>query len=725
MQHKHRILTLICCTFIAAVAGCSKPGSDSPATAATTVPISIIPAPSEITRSDGAFSVTSGTRVSFTGSDSEQVAHYFIDLLQRTRGLSLSAGPAAAGADHTIEFQFLAGEGPDDDPDNDEEGYSLRISPQRVVVSSRSPRGLFYGAVTLWQLLTTAAPNASSATTIDLPAMTITDAPRFRWRGLMLDSARHYQSPQFIKQFIDVMAQHKLNVLHWHLTDDQAWRLEIKKYPKLTEVGAWRVPAGPAAAADIDPTTGKPRVYGGFYSQDQVRDIVAYAAARHITIVPEIDMPGHASAAIAAYPELAVIDNPSREVPADWGVYPALFNVEESTFRFLQDVLSEVIGLFPSEYIHVGGDEAVKDQWDASARVQARMREFGVKDEHALQSYFIQRLEKYLNSQGRRLIGWDEILEGGLAPNATVMSWRGIDGAIAAANAGHDTVLSPAPALYLNHRAFDNAAPGRGLVVSIESIYGFNPLPMAVSEAQRNHILGVQANLWTEHMRTEERVEYSAFPRAAALAEVGWSPAERIDWSSFSQRLPAQLARYETLGVRYGKPPAAAQQQRPGQRTSHQLEMCSDKLVLSLEDDAPVRGDRATFLVDIMNPCWIYRGADLSAVTALAASVGQVPFNFQIGDDVNHIPLRKPGTAAGELEVRLDSCTGEKIATLPLAPAVSNLAVTQLPPVPVAAREGEHDLCLMFTQKSVDPTWVIDTIELLQAGSQPVSQLSE
>ncbi|MGH8189553.1 MAG: beta-N-acetylhexosaminidase, partial [Steroidobacteraceae bacterium] len=500
------------------------------------------------------------------GTESEPVAAYFIDLMQRTGGFALTSSPAGAASETpSIDFRLSAGEGA-----LGEEGYSLVVSPERIVVSARAPRGLFYGAITLWQLVTAQKPAAR----IEVPAVTLTDSPRFAWRGLMLDSARHYQSPEFIKRFIDAMALHKLNVLHWHLTDDQAWRLEIKKYPKLTSVGAWRVPAGQAALEDIDPVTGKPRRYGGFYSQEQVRDVVAYAAARHITVVPEIEMPGHASAPVAAYPELGA-GAPLSQVPADWGVYQNLFNVEESTFAFLEDVLDEVIALFPSEYVHVGGDEAVKDQWHASARVQARMRELGVENEAALQSYFIKRIEKFLNGRGRRLIGWDEILEGGLAPNATVMSWRGLDGAIAAASAGHDAVLTPWPTLYFDNRPFDSAAPpGRGAVIGAQDVYRFDPAPAALNEAQRRHIIGVQANVWTEHIRTEERVEYMTFPRAAAIAEVGWSAANRIDWTSFSQRLPAQLARYAALGIGFARAPAK-RPRRPGSRTSHELGLCS------------------------------------------------------------------------------------------------------------------------------------------------------
>ncbi len=646
----------------------------------------------------GAFELSGATPVLYAaGSPGEHAAKYFVELMQRTRGVTLSAAAGAAG-ERAISFQLQAGEG----SQGGEEAYSLTVSPERIVVSSHGPRGLFYGAVTLWQLASVSS---------SIPALAIDDAPRFRWRGLMLDSARHYQSPQFIERLIDTMALHKLNVLHWHLTDDQAWRIEIKKYPKLTEVGAWRVPAGAAPAADIDRATGRPRLYGGFYTQDQVREIVAYAAARHITIVPEIEMPGHASAAIAAYPQLGVTGKPMA-VPADWGIYQNLFNVEESTFAFLEDVLGEVMTLFPGEYIHVGGDEAVKDQWQASARVQSRRRELGVKDEHALQSYFVQRIEKYLNAHGRRLIGWDEILEGGLAPNATVMSWRGIQGAVAAAEAGHDAVLSAAPTLYFDNRPLNTVHTGRGPVVSIEDVYRFNPAPAALSEAQRAHILGVQANLWTEHVRTEERAEYMLFPRAAAIAEVGWSPAARIDWTSFSTRLPDQLARYQTLGVGFARAPAPVAP-RPGYRTSHELAPCSENILLSLEDDAPLQGDRAVFLVDVMNPCWLYRDVDLSQIGAIAAAVGQVPFNFQIGDEIKKIPLRKPRSAAGELEVRIDGCEGETIATFPLAAAAQSYAVTQLAPTGIGKRTGTHDLCFTFTQAAIDPLWVLDFVQLV------------
>jgi hexosaminidase len=651
---------------------------------------------------EGAFTVTA--QIPVVADEASQFAARFLIEQTNKVGGPLLALATARPPGPTIELAVDAKA-----PIANVEGYELTVSAGGVRILASDARGAFYGAVTLWQLLTSAEP----AREVSIPHVQIADAPRFAWRGLMLDSARHYQSPEFIRKFIDTMALHKLNVLHWHLTDDQGWRLEIKKYPRLTEVGAWRVPAGRAAQADIDAADGRPRRYGGFYSQETVRELVAYAAERHITIVPEIEMPGHASATVVAYPQLSVDGHAPREVPADWGVYPTLFNVDEATFAFLEDVLTEVMALFPGEYLHVGGDEAVKDLWQASRSVQTRMRALGMADEHALQSYFVQRIGRFLAQHGRRLIGWDEILEGGLASDATVMSWRGLDGATAAAAAGHDTVLSPWPTLYLDNRPLDTATPpGRGRIVGLEEVYRFDPAPPAIPEAQRRHIIGVQANIWTEHIRTEDRVEYMAFPRVAALAEVAWSPASRIDFADFAERLSAQLARYDRLGTRYAHPEQTVLSVNDARRTSHRLALCTDKLLLSLEDDAPIRGERAIFLVDIMNPCWLWKQADLSRGATLSVDVGQLPFNFQIGKDRAAIPLPKPRTAAGELEVRVDACTGPVIASLPLAPAVDNDAVTTLPPTTLSAVDGKHDLCFTFTRNSVDPIWAIDAVTL-------------
>jgi hexosaminidase len=668
----------------------------------------VIPMPAASVAEPGSFSLGGNTEIA-GAKDPEvaRVAHYFAGLLQASHGLQLRVVTRAGDGGISFTLDPAA-------PATSPESYRLEVSPGRVVVSAREPRGLFYGAVTLWQL-------ASAQTLHDgalvLPAVRIEDTPRFRWRGLMLDSARHFQSPEFILQTLDWMALHKLNVLGWHLTDDQAWRLEIKRYPRLTQVGAWRVPAGQAALHDIDPATHRPRLYGGYYTQQQVRRIVAHAAARNITIVPEIEMPGHATAAIVAYPRLGVTEHPPAAVPEAWGVFPYLFNVEDSTFTFLEGVLDEVMALFPGEYIHTGGDEAVKDQWRASARIQARMRELGAANEEALQGYFTARIGRYLTAHGRRQIGWDEILQGGVPPEAAIMSWRGVEGAITAAAGGHDTVLSPAPTLYLDFRqgSGPDEPPGRGPVTALRDVYQFDPLPGSLAQ-QQGHVLGVQANLWTEHVRTEANAAYMMWPRAAALAEVGWSPPARIDWSGFTERLGAEFARYRLLGIHFsGDVFAPARRVEPFERHySQDLVTCSSKDPLNLEDDAPLKGPRAVFLIDIMDPCWMLPAVDLTRGATLTAAVGQVPFNFEIGKDVEQIHLNAPRTEAGELEVRLDRCDGDPAVVLPLAPAAGNDAVTTLPAAALAAVSGAHTLCFRFTQRSLDPMWALDWVQLSQ-----------
>lgn len=752
--------------------------------------LDIIPAPAEVQPRAGVFALRPDATISHPRDPrAVQIASYFAELLLKTQGMRLRIAERAgvATAADAIIFRL--------DPSMsipDAEGYEIDVSATRIMLSARDSRGLFYAAVTLWELCTSAAEPGDDV--ISLPAMRISDSPRFSWRGLMLDSARHYQSPDFIMSLIDWMALHKLNVLQWHLTDDQAWRLEIRRYPKLTSVGAWRVPAGAAAAADIDPGTGRPRLYGGFYTQEVVRRIVAHAAERSVTIVPEVDVPGHASAAIVAYPWLGVTDAAASDVPSDWGVYSNLLSPEESTFEFLGNVLNEVVELFPGEFVHLGGGDAPGDPWKASARVQARMRQLAIPNEVALQGYFMRRMEEWLRERGRRLVGWDEILQSGAGPGATVMSRRGIDAAVSAARSGHDTVLSPLPTLSFDHSQGDlrGEPPGQRRIVRLEDVYRFDPMPPSLDAQQAAHVLGLQANVWTEHIRTSERIEYLSFPRAAAVAEVGWSRAGRVDWGSFVQRLRRQLERYRTLGIHYspdafavkvtadldrarelahvtlsnqtgfgeihytldGSEPtqAAALYSHPvdvaaqGQiraaafhgghdlpvptasraldirslerRSSHQLQPCSDRLPLAVEDDAPVNvgpdQPRAVFSIDVLDPCWRFTGADLTHVTAIQAAVGQVPFNFRVGADRDAIHLNSPRTPAGELEVRSDGCDGPPIAVLPLDPAIGSNEVTVLPPVAIRARPGRHDLCLRFTQRRLDPLWAIDWVQLVE-----------
>jgi hexosaminidase len=664
---------------------------------------SVLPRPASDRPAAGSFVVSAATPVESNKTDksAHEATVRFLDLLAQSGAVALQEGQTGNGK-RSGAIRFVT-----DKTIKGKEAYRLTVSPTGVTVAASQPAGLFYGAVTLWQLLT-AEPGAGPVT---LAARTIDDAPRFAWRGLMLDSSRHFQSTAYIKHFIDWMAELKLNLFHWHLTDDQGWRLEIKHYPKLTEIGAWSVPAGQAPAADIDPATGKPRLSGGFYTQDEVREIVAYAAARHVTILPEIEMPGHAAAAIAAYPELGTEPVPGGRPSSDWGVHYHLYNIDDGTFTFLETVLTEVMALFPSPYIHIGGDEAVKDQWKNSPKIQARMKELGVGTEDELQAWFVRRIEAFLEKHDRRLVGWDEILQGGIAPHATVMSWRGIGGAVAAARAGHDTILSPDPTLYFDNRQGEgpNEPPGRGRVISTQDVYGFDPMPSGLTPAEAHHVLGVQANLWTEHVRTEELVSRMMYPRAAALAEIGWTQHDKVDWPDFSARLATERARYARLGLKDDQP---APKDDPKRLYSQELHMCRDGgIVLNIEDDAPLSGPRPVYLVDIGGPCWTLPQADLTAAPTLVASVGQIPYNFQFGgENVDYRPP-VPQTPEGELEVRADGCAGDPIAILPLAAAAGNFATTRLT-APLPAKAGKHDLCFRFTAKTRDPLWVIEWISL-------------
>jgi len=671
----------------------------------------IIPQPLSVEPGLGEYILSDGAHISTPAGDAaaRRVADQLADLMLRTRGLRLTVGDGDDGDVVIARTASAVG-------DTTREAYQLSVTPEGVRITASDDAGLLYGAVSLWQL-------ATQTTTGPAPiaAVTITDAPRFAWRGVMLDSARHYQSVAFIKGFIDWMALHKLNVFHWHLTDDQAWRLEIRAHPRLTEVGAWRVPEGAAPLKDIDPATGQPRLYGGFYTQDQVREIVAHAASLGITVVPEIDVPGHASAAVAAYPELGVQDAPDSAVaavPSDWGVYHTLFNTKPETIAFLTSVLDEVMALFPSQYIHLGGDEAAKDQWKASPSTQAHMRALGLTDEMQLQSWFMKRMEDHLTAHGRRLIGWDEILEGGLQGDAAVMSWRGVEGAIEAARLGHDTVLTPGPTFYLDYRQSPNdGAPGRVVMSTLQGLYDFDP-SAGMTPEQAGHVLGVQGNIFTEHMITEDRVVYMAYPRMSALAELAWSAPQRTDYADFSARLAPQLARYDALGIKYAHSAldtaVAATPQDGERRHDHQMKLCSNGLGLTLIDDAPIAGERAAFTMDIFNPCWIYQQADLTGGVAFEAAVGQVPFNFQIGAAKANVVVRPPATPSGELEVRVGGCEGAPALVIPLTEATKSDGVTVITGV-LPALAGRHDLCLMFTQPGIDPMWGVDWVRLSPA----------
>ena len=421
------------------------------------------------------------------------------------------------------------------------EAYELEITPQKLILRAGKTAGWRNAIQTLRQLVPAQSLAAKTEATITLPCLQIRDEPRFAWRGLMLDCGRHFFSKDFIKKYLDVMALHKLNVFHWHLTDDQGWRLQIERYPRLTEIGAWR---------------GKgDKREGGFYTQDDAAEIVRYAAARSITVVPEIEMPGHSMAALAAYPNLSCT-GVLFEVPTEWGVKKDVFCAgNEATYEFLENVLDEVTRLFPSEFVHIGGDEVPKDRWKTCPKCQALMKATGLKDEHELQSYFIRRVQKMLSIRGKRLIGWDEILEGGLSPGAAVMSWRGTQGGIAAAKAGADVVMSPNSALYFDYYQSKRAGEPKAIggFLPLEKVYAYEPVPAELNAEQAKHILGPQGNLWAEYIATPDYAEYMTYPRACALAEIAWSKAGAKNYDDFLSRLKTHLTRLDALKVNYRK----------------------------------------------------------------------------------------------------------------------------------------------------------------------------
>jgi len=434
-----------------------------------------------------------------------------------------------------------------DDSIYNDEGYELNVSKNDITIKSKHAKGAFYAVQSLLQLL----PLPSTSDTFKIACVNIKDEPQFKYRGMHLDVGRHFFSVDFIKKYIDLMARLKMNTFHWHLTEDQGWRIEIKKYPKLQEIAAFRKETLIGHYNDQPHQfDGKP--YGGFYTQEQIKEVVAYAKTRQVTIIPEIEMPGHSQAAIAAYPELGC-SGEQVEVATKWGIFDEVYCPKESTFKFLEDVIDEVVALFPGKYIHIGGDEAPKTNWKNCAHCQKLIKKEGLKDEHGLQSYFIARMEKYINTKGKQIIGWDEILEGGLAPNATVMSWRGTSGAVQAAKEGHDVILTPGSHCYFDHYQSENENEplAIGGFLPLEKVYHFNPIPEGLTDKEATYVLGAQGNVWTEYMQTEKQVEYMAYPRAVALSEVLWSSPEHKNFPDFINRLEQYQKRLDLLEVNY------------------------------------------------------------------------------------------------------------------------------------------------------------------------------
>ncbi len=510
----------------------------------------IIPQPVSLKARPGRFTLT-GRTVIWTDRASQAIARQLARYLEPATGLTLrvqTGGALPSGAIVLRRDRSLKTLGP--------EGYRLDIRPARIIARAPEAAGLFYAVQTMRQLLPAEIFRDAPVGNIDwtMPALLIDDRPRFAWRGAHLDVGRHFMPKEFVKKYIDLIALHKLNTFHWHLTEDQGWRIEIKRYPRLTQVGAWRKETivghqvRDRSAWQFDKTS-----HGGFYTQNDAREIVAYGKARFVNVVPEIEMPGHAVAAIAAYPEIGVTGAP-MEVATNWGIFSDILSAEPSTVQFMQNVLSEVLEIFPSHYIHIGGDEADKAKWKVSPRIQARIRDLGLADEHELQSWFIRQMDGFLNAKGRRLIGWDEILEGGLAENAVVMSWRGTKGGIAAARAGHDVIMAPESHTYLNYYQSPDQAreplahPG---LLPLDKVYGFEPIPAELEAEFARHVLGAQAQIWTEYLGGPKNVEYQAFPRLTALAEVVWTPSEQKNYDNYLARLAVHERRLQALDVNF------------------------------------------------------------------------------------------------------------------------------------------------------------------------------
>ncbi len=513
--------------------------------------IKIVPEPVNIQEKQGVFPLTSNVKiVNFSGSkDVGETAKLFSEQIALSTGINLKIVPVDGSENQTIKLMLNKKE----NQTIGKEGYTLSVTKSKIVITANKPAGIFYGLQTLTQLF---PPEVSGKAKVNrsrwtVPCVEIKDYPRFGWRGLMLDVSRHFFSKEFVKRYIDQMAKYKFNVFHWHLADNNGWRIEIKAYPKLTEIGAWRVPRTGIYGSFEPPLPGEKATDGGFYTQEDIKEIVQYAQERNITIVPEIDLPGHSLALVAAYPE-ASCSGKQYSVYAGFNSFPG-YNVlcagNENNFVMIDKIFTEMAALFPGKYIHIGGDEVDKSFWKQCPKCQQRMKDEGLKSDEELQSYFIKRLEKILLSKGKTLIGWDEILEGGLAKSAVVMSWRGMDGGIAAAKAGHEVVMSPVQNCYLDYMQADHTVEriGGGFL-SLSQAYKFEPVPEGVDA---KYILGGQGNVWTEYIPNDRRVEYMTWPRAFALSESLWSPKDKKNWDNFVPRMEAQLARLQAEKVNY------------------------------------------------------------------------------------------------------------------------------------------------------------------------------
>lgn len=577
--------------------------------------VNIIPKPVKMEQQTGYFVIDKSTVIQFKGSSHElQVnANYLSAAIKSLTGLKLAVN---TDDEKVIELGIAKIEG------IGEEGYQLRVSESTISLKANTGKGIFYGIQSLLQTIPQVRTNAK----LKVPCITVTDYPRFGWRGMHLDVSRHFFTSDMVKEYIDLMAMYKMNVFHWHLTDDQGWRIEIKKYPKLTQAGAWRVERRGKNWGDREAAKpGEEAGYGGYYTQEEIKDVVAYAKARNITVVPEIEMPGHSAAALTAYPQFSCTQQPQQVVTG--GQYPKGIQTNycvgnDSAFVFLEDVLKEVMQLFPSRYIHVGGDEVDKTDWKNCTKCQARKKAEGLKDENELQSYLIRRMEKFLIANNRKLLGWDEILEGGLAPEAAVMSWRGEGGGIAAAKMKHEVVMTPGNPCYFDH--YQAGPEGEPLAIggfnTLKKVYSYEPVPAELNSDEGKYVLGAQGNVWTEFIATNEQLEYMVMPRMPALAEVLWTPRQDRDFTDFNKRIQYHFKVYEQKGIRYC----------PGNFTVNiKPESTKGQLLVSLSGETlngdiyyTTNGNTPTILdTKYQQPIAINASTQLKAVTVLNGNV--------------------------------------------------------------------------------------------------------
>ena len=741
---------------------------------------SLLPLPAKASlAASGATEIGDGATVSVRGEDRQQVlsiAQRFVQRVADTNGLHLNMA-TKDGAHPAITFDVNPRADIADDA-----GYRITMDEGGIVITARTPRGVFYGSVTLWQLLT--PPGWTRGAPVKVAYGVIDDQPRFTWRALLLDSGRHFQRVAQIKQLIDWMSLHKLNVLLWHLTEDQGWRLEITQYPELTRIGACRKAVG----LDSELTGSPDLPYCGFYTQAEVRDIVRYAAERYVEVVPEIDLPGHSQAAIAAYPWLGVTGK-RPPVWTDWGVSPWLLKPDEKTLQFVDDVLDEVMRLFPSRYISIGGDEADKQQWNASPDVRAQMHKLGLANMDQLQSWFTNQVAAHLIQHGRRPVGWDdELVAGATLPTPeVVMSWHGDDNervALTAIQQGHDVVMTPQESLYFDHYQSDLPDEWQGPppVATLRQAYDTVVIPNGATAAEARRIIGVQGGLWTEQMPTFAHDQHAVFPRIAALSELGWSPASAHDWNDFLQRMPAELARYCALGIDYadsafapafhvtagkdgklraelsnqvtsgtmryttdGSEPtyqatpyagpltlagrvtlrvatftpdgvelAAPRTQVMDEnilssRDSSALATCSHQPPSRLEGSKPAQGTRPIYAVDIGNACWLWPQAPLDDARHIAIDVERITWRF--GDEAKDAVVRSKSSAAGDIEIHADTCTGPLLASLPLQGAATAKGQTKLEAtLAMPAGAGMRNLCIFATGDPRDGQWALARI---------------